>query len=80
MSADEIDALLAAAVPARLATIDRDGFPHVTPLWFIWADGTFYLTSIADRPHPRRLEANPRAGICVDVEEPERDDGQRPNR
>lgn len=80
MTADEIDRLLSAAVPARLAAIDRDGFPHITPLWFIWADGAFYLTSISDRPHLRRLEANPRAGICIDVEEPERDDGQHPNR
>ena len=80
MTADEIDALLSAAVPARLATLDHDGFPHVTPLWFVWADGAFYLTSISDRPHPRRLAANPRAGICVDVEEPERDDGQHANR
>lgn len=80
MAADEIDALLSTPVPARLATVDRDGYPHVTPLWFIWADGAFYLTSISDRPHLRRLEANPRAGICVDVEEPECDDGQHPNR
>lgn len=80
MTATEIGTLLSAAVPARLATIDRHGFPHVTPLWFIWADGAFYLTSISDRPHLRRLEANPRAGVCVDVEEPERDDGQHPNR
>lgn len=80
MTAHEIDALLAAAVPARLATIDSGGFPHVTPLWFIWTDGAFYLTSISDRPHLRRLAANPRAGICVDIEEAERDDGQHPNR
>lgn len=80
MTVDEIDALLSTAIPARLATLDRDGFPHVTPLWFIWSDGAFYLTSISNRPHLRRLAANPRAGICVDVEEPERDDGQHPNR
>ena len=80
MTADEIDAVLSAAVPARLATIDSDGFPHVTPLWFIWADGAFYVTSISDRPHLRRLAANPQAGICVDIEEAERDDGQHPNR
>ncbi|HEY2654883.1 MAG TPA: pyridoxamine 5'-phosphate oxidase family protein, partial [Solirubrobacteraceae bacterium] len=80
MTAEEIDVLLSAAVPARLATIGRDGFPHVTPLWFIWSAGAFYLTSISDRPHLRRLEANHQAGICVDIEERERDDGQRPNR
>ena len=76
----EIEALLALDVPARLATLDRDGFPHVTPLWFVWDEGAFYMTSIADRPHLRRVSHNPRAGLCIDVEDPERADGQRPNR
>jgi len=80
LSATEIDALLDAAVPARIATVDRSGFPHVTPLWFVWSDGAFYLTSFPDRAHLRRLERNPRAGICIDVEQPERGDGERPNR
>jgi len=76
----EIEALLALDVPARLATLDRDGFPHVTPIWFLWTDGAFYMTSIADRPHLRRIEGNKRAGVLVDTEDSERDDGQRPNR
>jgi PPOX class probable F420-dependent enzyme len=76
----EIEALLALDVPARLATLDRDGFPHVTPVWFLWSEGAFYMTSIADRPHLLRLAANPRAGVLVDTEDAERDDGQRPNR
>jgi hypothetical protein len=46
----------------------------------VWADDAFYMTSIADRPHLRRVEHNPRAGLCIDVEGPERADGQRPNR
>jgi hypothetical protein len=79
MTTAEIEALLLTAIPARLATIDHGGFPHVTPLWFIWADDAFYLTSIIDRPHLRRLAANPRASVCIDVEEAERDDGHRPN-
>ena len=76
----EIEALLALDVPAHLATLDRDGFPHVTPLWFIWEDGAFHMTSVADRPHLRRLAADPRAGLGIDVEGLERADGQRPNR
>lgn len=67
-------------MPAHLATLDSDGFPHITPLWFVWEDGAFYMTSIADRPHLRRLAGNPRAGLGIDVEDPERADGQRPNR
>jgi nitroimidazol reductase NimA-like FMN-containing flavoprotein (pyridoxamine 5'-phosphate oxidase superfamily) len=80
LSAQEIDALLALDVPARLATLDSQGFPYVTPLWFAWAEGAFHMTSLPDRPHLRRLARNPHAGLCVDVEEPEREDGQRPNR
>lgn len=72
--------MVALAVPARLATLDRDGFPHVTPLWFVWDGTAFYMTSIHDRPHLARLRREPRAGICVDVEDLERADGQRPNR
>ncbi len=79
MTRPEIEALLELSVPARLATIDREGFPHVTPLWFIWVDGAFYLTSIVDRPHLHRLSVNPRAGLCVDVERSERKDGEHPN-
>jgi nitroimidazol reductase NimA-like FMN-containing flavoprotein (pyridoxamine 5'-phosphate oxidase superfamily) len=76
----EIESLLALDVPAHLATLDCDGFPHITPLWFVWHDGAFYMTSISDRPHLKRLSVNPRAGIVVDIEDPERADGQRPNR
>jgi Pyridoxamine 5'-phosphate oxidase len=49
-------------------------------LWFIWEDGAFYMTSIADRPHLLRLSANPRTGLCIDTEDPQRIYGQRPNR
>jgi hypothetical protein len=77
---DEVEQLLTREVPARRATLDAEGFPHVTPLWFVWTDGAFYMTSVADRPHLRRVARNPRVGIGVDVEDPELPDGQRPNR
>jgi nitroimidazol reductase NimA-like FMN-containing flavoprotein (pyridoxamine 5'-phosphate oxidase superfamily) len=80
LGASEIETLLALDVPAHLATLDRDGFPHITPLWFLWEGGAFYMTSIADRPHLKRLSLDPRAGVGIDVEDPERVDGQRPNR
>jgi nitroimidazol reductase NimA-like FMN-containing flavoprotein (pyridoxamine 5'-phosphate oxidase superfamily) len=78
LQAGEIEQLLTRDVTAHLATLDSDGFPHVTPLWFVWAEGAFYMTSITDRPHLHRLQRDPRAGVCVDVEDPA--DGQRPNR
>jgi hypothetical protein len=80
LSTREIDQLLTAAVPARFASIDGDGFPHVTPLWFLWDSGSLWATSRAGAPHLGRLAANPRAGVVIDVEEDERPDGERPNR
>ena len=80
MDRDEIEVVLAADVPLRFSTVDRTGFPHVIPLWFIWHDDAFHMTSIDDRPHLRRLRLNPRGGVCIDLEAPELPDGQRPNR
>jgi nitroimidazol reductase NimA-like FMN-containing flavoprotein (pyridoxamine 5'-phosphate oxidase superfamily) len=56
LAREEVEALLALDVPARLASVDARGSPHVTPLWFVWAEGAFHLTSLTDRPHVRRLE------------------------
>jgi Pyridoxamine 5'-phosphate oxidase len=33
LGADEVEQLLACDIPAHLATLDAEGFPHVTPLW-----------------------------------------------
>lgn len=75
----EIAALLQGDLVARLATIDSDGYPHVTPIWFVWRDGSFFLTSHSTRPHVRRCTQNPRVGLGIDVEQPLRADGERPN-
>jgi len=79
LSEDEINDLLVRDVVARIATIDASGYPHVTPLWFLWSAGAFYLTSDVGRPHLARLHANPRAGLVIDVEGERRADGERPN-
>lgn len=76
----EIDALLNLDVVARLATIDSDGYPHVTPIWFLWESGRFHLTSFSTRPHLRRIARNPKVGLVIDIEGELRTDGERPNR
>jgi nitroimidazol reductase NimA-like FMN-containing flavoprotein (pyridoxamine 5'-phosphate oxidase superfamily) len=76
---EEIAGLLASDTIAP-ATIDASGYPHVTPLWFLWADGAFRLASDAGRPRLARLRANPRAGLVIDVEAAQRPGGQRPSK
>jgi nitroimidazol reductase NimA-like FMN-containing flavoprotein (pyridoxamine 5'-phosphate oxidase superfamily) len=79
LSEGEIAELLALDVPAHLATVDPQGFPRITPIWFLWENGTFYMTSVKGKPHLRNLERNPKASVCVDIEEC-LTDGQRPSR
>ena len=76
----EISQLLSADLVARLATIDEAGYPHITPVWFLWADNTFYVTSYVDRPYLGRIRSNPRVGLVIDTEHKQRGDGERPNR
>jgi pyridoxamine 5'-phosphate oxidase-like protein len=68
MTESEISEVLAVDVPARLATLDSQGHPYITPLWYVFADGAFIMTSVADRPHLKHLARDWRAQVCVDLE------------
>ncbi len=67
-------------VPARLGTLDRRGYPRITPIWFLYEDGTFYMTSIVGKRHVEDLRRDPRASIRVDIEDNAAVDGVRANR
>lgn len=66
-------------MPGYLATIDSEGYPHVTPVWFHWDGSLIRATSLVDKPHVR-LRRNPRAGFVVDLEDAEVDGGERLSR
>jgi nitroimidazol reductase NimA-like FMN-containing flavoprotein (pyridoxamine 5'-phosphate oxidase superfamily) len=65
----EITDLLTLAIPAYLSTLDPAGFPRIVPIWFLWEDGSFYLSSGPESRHVRDLARDPRAGLCISVEE-----------
>jgi nitroimidazol reductase NimA-like FMN-containing flavoprotein (pyridoxamine 5'-phosphate oxidase superfamily) len=79
LDAAEIERVLAADVPAHLATVDGLGRPHVIPIWFLWDGASFLMTSLRYRPHVARIVAKPAVAVCIDLEAAEREDGQRPN-
>ncbi len=76
----EVGELLSRDVVAHLATLDSEGYPHITPIWFLWEQGVFYLTSYVGRPHLGWIVRNPRVGLGIDVEAELRADGERPNK
>jgi nitroimidazol reductase NimA-like FMN-containing flavoprotein (pyridoxamine 5'-phosphate oxidase superfamily) len=76
----EITDVLNLAIPAYLSTLDPAGFPRIVPIWFLWDDGSFYLSSGPESRHVRDLARDPRAGLCVSVEEGQTHAGYRPFR
>jgi len=80
LSQQEIAHLLNLAIPAHLATLDSAGFPRLTPIWFLWEDGIFYLSSGQERRHVHDLARDPRAGLSIALEEGQTLGGSRPYR
>lgn len=80
LSQQEITQLLNLAIPAHLATLDPAGFPRITPIWFLWEDGTFYMSSGEERRHVHDLARDPHAGLCIGIEEHQTEAGSRPYR
>jgi nitroimidazol reductase NimA-like FMN-containing flavoprotein (pyridoxamine 5'-phosphate oxidase superfamily) len=54
MKREEIDAFLADPRLCHFATVDAQGRPRVRPLWYLWRDGAFYLTTRLEARHTGR--------------------------
>ena len=80
LTQQEIANLVSLAMPAHLATLDPAGFPRVIPIWFLWEDGSFYLSSGPQSRHVQDLARDPRAGLCITIEESQTKTGYRPFR
>ncbi len=61
----------------HLVTLRRDGSPRITPLWFLYENGAFHMTSGAGKPHLRDLERDARCAVIVDAEIDPFPDGER---
>jgi PPOX class probable F420-dependent enzyme len=67
MSAAERDAFLATARTCRVASVARDGSPHVTPLWFAWDGSALWLTSLVHSQRWTDLQRDGRVSVIVDA-------------
>jgi PPOX class probable F420-dependent enzyme len=66
--------VMAGTRTGKLATVRRDGSPHVAPIWFVvdTVDGVDHVvfTTGADTVKGKALVRDPRVSMCVDVETP----------
>ena len=53
----------------RIATVQPDGAPHVTPVWFIHEDGAILITPRAESAWLAHIRQNPRVALTIDDQE-----------
>jgi PPOX class probable F420-dependent enzyme len=66
LTEEERQEFLAEKRVARLGTNRGDGWWHVTPIWYVWESGLFYLSLGNSRRHLRNVAEDPHVTMCVD--------------
>jgi PPOX class probable F420-dependent enzyme len=61
----EITAYLAASHIAVVATVNRNGHPHLTPNWYRYDGKVLTLITRTDRLKFRNLQRNNRISVCI---------------
>lgn len=67
LTPDERAAFLSEQRKCALATLDRDGFPHVVAMNFVFRAGAFYMTSYGKAQKVLNLRRNPKAAVMVET-------------
>ena len=66
LTPDELAEFLRANRKAALATVDRDGFPHVVAMTYFEQDGAYYMTSYGKAQKVVNIRRNPKVGLMIE--------------
>jgi general stress protein 26 len=67
MTPDEVLAFLSEEKTLTCATVGRDGWPHLMPLWYVVRDGECWAWTYAKSQKVRNLERESRCTIQVEA-------------
>jgi PPOX class probable F420-dependent enzyme len=67
MSAEEVAAFLESERVITCATLGRDGWPHLMPLWYVLREGEVWAWTYAKSQKVRNLERDPRCTLQVET-------------
>ena len=63
---DFVNTFLAEPRIARMATANREGQPHVVPVWYAWDGNTLWISAYADTRKVKDLQENPLISVAID--------------
>jgi PPOX class probable F420-dependent enzyme len=67
LTPEEQERFLRAATKAALATLDKDGYPHVVAMSFVARDGAVYMTSYAKAQKVVNARRNPKVAVMIET-------------
>ena len=67
LTEEELEELLTTERSLRIGTVNKDGTPHVAPMWFVWHDGAIWLNSLRRSRRTSDLAAGSQVALCVDA-------------
>ena len=63
---DFVNTFLAEPRIARMATANKDGQPHVVPVWYAWDGNTLWISAYTDTRKVKDLQENPLISVAID--------------
>lgn len=70
---DTFNDLLESKILVTIATVDAENRPQVNPAWFLFEDGTIWLSLTTDKKKYWNLKQNPHIALCfIDATNPQR--------
>jgi PPOX class probable F420-dependent enzyme len=66
MTEDEIARFLQEKHLAKLATINPDGTPQITPIWYLYDGQAIVMITGPRAIKVRNIRGDPRVGVCID--------------
>jgi PPOX class probable F420-dependent enzyme len=67
MTPEEVAGFLAEQRVVTCATLGRDGWPHLMPLWYVLREGELWAWTYAKSQKVRNLERDPRCTLQVEA-------------
>ena len=65
LTPEEIEDFLAGPVVVRIATVDEDGVPYITPVWQEWDGENMWIVPREKTKFVQHLKANPNVAISA---------------
>jgi nitroimidazol reductase NimA-like FMN-containing flavoprotein (pyridoxamine 5'-phosphate oxidase superfamily) len=67
----ELDDVLSRPLFCHLSTVSKAGDPRVSPLWFLWEEGTLWIIADSENTYPERVIRHPETAVAVVDSDPE---------